>query len=440
MNASTKNPVLTQKFATEFNCIGSMCEDDCCHGWAINIEKKTFLKLNKLYKNIENKKHVYSSALKHNKSSTNEWDYGAIKFQPDRTCPFLKQGGLCDIHARFGPNKLGWMCKDYPRSLAKANEQIELTITLSCPEAARLCLLQPNSTQLLEVDQTILSRFSGHINLPPDNIASSPYLQLHSEIRQIMLLLADARQYSTNGRLYLLLYFAHHISEFFHAHTASFSPEKLNNVIEHIADPQVHSKLISEFHAQTYDPSLSMSVTQSLLTFRSDYKSEFNEFVQSCLKSCKDINIESLDQITRDSLATIIQTYFERRHHIENAYWEKLEEYFSNYIFYFLFNRWYLTTPTLVKYLRNLLIQTSIIKFLFFLSPILDPLLNSAVATNEEGKQEQKDLLDRAIVQTVYQCTRGFEHLHPLLLEVISQALDDQGINNLEKLSILAKT
>lgn len=440
MKAYSKNPVLTQKFITEFNCTGGLCEDDCCHGWRIPVEKKVFLDLKKSYQDVSCKKSTLSSALKHDKESVNEWFYGLINIQPDQPCPFLNQDGLCDIHTRFGPDKLGWVCKDYPHSLVKNSEQIELVMTLSCPEAARLCLLKSDSTQLVETSPSILNNASGHLNIPPDNAACAPYFQLYNDIRQIILLLADAHQYDTNGRLYLLVYFACRINYFFHANSTSFSIEKLNSEIEHIADPDIHSRLVREFHAQPFNPALSISVTHALLTFQSDYKSEFNEFIQSCLKSCKGINTEGLDSLNRESMAEIMKTFYERRQHLEETHWGHLEGYFNNYLLYYCFNKWYLNSPSLITYLRTFIVQLSIIKFLFFLNPLLNPLLDPDREINKENSNEDKELLNKAIVQTVYRCARGFEHLQPQLLKAISQALDDQGINNLEQLSMLAKT
>ena len=33
---------LVPKFVDRFSCIGSACEDTCCSGWQVTIDKKTF--------------------------------------------------------------------------------------------------------------------------------------------------------------------------------------------------------------------------------------------------------------------------------------------------------------------------------------------------------------------------------------------------------------
>ncbi|WP_433595880.1 hypothetical protein [Lysinibacillus xylanilyticus] len=35
-------PILIPEYLKDFSCIGSACEDTCCVGWNIVVEKKTY--------------------------------------------------------------------------------------------------------------------------------------------------------------------------------------------------------------------------------------------------------------------------------------------------------------------------------------------------------------------------------------------------------------
>jgi lysine-N-methylase len=440
MEKLLNRPILTQKFITEFKCIGEQCEDDCCHGWGIPIEKKAYIEIERLYQDINGGKNLISKALKRNKEAEDDRSYGQLIIEAGKPCPFLNSNGLCDIQARFGHQKLGWPCKDYPRLMSNNFDQIELYISLSCPEAARLCLLKPDSTTLVETSNNILNNTSGFIGVLPKHDESKPYFQLRNEIRQIMLLLADAKQYDTNSRLYLMLHFADRIGAFFHNDTTSFSMEKLYTEIDHIADPSIHSKVVSEFSTLPYDPTLSISVIHALLTFRADHSSGFNDYVLTCVDRHHELGTSGLANASHEILIKTVQSYLERKENIELSHRESINSYFDNYICYYWFKHWYFVSPTLISHVRKLLVHINIIKFLFFLNPLLDPLLEPTKKTDQETAKKQKQLLDQAIVQTCYQCARGFEHISPEFLNIVSQALDDQGIVDLKQLAMLAKS
>ncbi len=46
----TTRPILIPEYMKEFQCIGSECEDTCCAGWRVSVDKDTFMK----YRQVEN--------------------------------------------------------------------------------------------------------------------------------------------------------------------------------------------------------------------------------------------------------------------------------------------------------------------------------------------------------------------------------------------------
>ena len=60
--------------------------------------------------------------------------------QNDRRCAFLNDGNLCDLYKALGPDALCDTCRLYPRHTEEFEGLRELSLSLSCPEAAKIIL------------------------------------------------------------------------------------------------------------------------------------------------------------------------------------------------------------------------------------------------------------------------------------------------------------
>ena len=114
--------------------------------------------------------------LKNNRSSDRYSEIGLKT--TDGSCAFLQDDKLCLIQTRLGEEALSSTCSDYPRlelPLGEAKLQIG---TLSCPEAARLSLLDD---QAMFLDGQKISDISRQaLNEPIDRISSIKFLYLSS--------------------------------------------------------------------------------------------------------------------------------------------------------------------------------------------------------------------------------------------------------------------
>ncbi len=61
------------------------------------------------------------------------------------------QSGLCNVQQHLGEEALSDTCYIYPRSVHKIDARFEQTLTLSCPEAARLALTQSDAFEFIEI-------------------------------------------------------------------------------------------------------------------------------------------------------------------------------------------------------------------------------------------------------------------------------------------------
>ena len=126
---------LQANFYSAFRCIGDACEDTCCHGWGISVDKATYTRYQEV---TDIELHPKLQQLVTIKNTNSDSAYAAIQLDGDR-CPFLDEG-LCIIQKRLGEDYLCHTCATYPRIQNSVEGHIENSLELSCPEAARLTL------------------------------------------------------------------------------------------------------------------------------------------------------------------------------------------------------------------------------------------------------------------------------------------------------------
>ena len=121
-----------------FECIGGKCEDTCCAGWQIPIDQKTY----QSYKKVQHPemKKRFSKELVVKKGAVTDEHVAKIKLKNNR-CAFLTKDGWCDIYTHLGEKYLSHTCELYPRTINRIGNELEYSLTPSCPEAARQILL-----------------------------------------------------------------------------------------------------------------------------------------------------------------------------------------------------------------------------------------------------------------------------------------------------------
>lgn len=162
---------LTPQFYRQFHCIGGACQDNCCHGWTIHIDRQS-LRHYLSHPDPELKRLAGKHIRKVRKSDA---VWGEIRLDKQGACPFLASDGLCVIHSKAGAAALSNTCQGYPRLALNQGGERRHSLTISCPEACRQLLLNPAAMQLT------VAQLRGHSDapaLPPTHQALQP-LALH---------------------------------------------------------------------------------------------------------------------------------------------------------------------------------------------------------------------------------------------------------------------
>lgn len=189
---------LAPDYYKEFSCIGSLCEDTCCAGWNVPIDKKTFKKYKKLPK-----KNKINSGVEKNLSSNTEADFGYVKMKGN-SCTFLTEDKLCGVQLDLGEQYLSNTCSMYPRRFNSINNTVEKSMTVSCPEAARKILLNPEGIKFEKIkgDRTDNKLISSNIKTNIKSIYS--WQDLFEEYRYSTVYILQKREYTIEERLILV--------------------------------------------------------------------------------------------------------------------------------------------------------------------------------------------------------------------------------------------
>ncbi len=113
----------------EFRCIADKCSDSCCKEWEITIDKETFEKYRTLQGKIGDR---IRSFIREDADA--DYCFSLV----DGKCPFLNDSGLCDIHITFDESMTSTICREHPRFIEEYDGFTEISLSVSCPEAARI--------------------------------------------------------------------------------------------------------------------------------------------------------------------------------------------------------------------------------------------------------------------------------------------------------------
>lgn len=125
----------------KFHCIAGDCEETCCAGWQIVADPASL-------KRYRREKGPYRNTLK----EKIDWKNSCFKQDEDRRCAFLNKDNLCEMYINIGEKSLCRTCTRYPRHIEEFEDSREITLSVSCPEVARILMshLEPVTFQTVE--------------------------------------------------------------------------------------------------------------------------------------------------------------------------------------------------------------------------------------------------------------------------------------------------
>lgn len=178
------------EYYNQFQCLASACPATCCAGWQIVIDEKTQEK----YRN-------YKGSFGNRLKNSIDWKDGTFQQYHGR-CAFLNEENLCDIHIEAGHDALCRTCRRYPKHVEVYENEREVSLSLSCPAAARLIMGQKQPCRFRSVE-------NGGEESEKD-FDEFLYSALQ-DCRKVMLTMAQDRSVSLQLRMARILALAHDV-------------------------------------------------------------------------------------------------------------------------------------------------------------------------------------------------------------------------------------
>ncbi|KAA0966777.1 hypothetical protein FQ087_11300 [Sporosarcina sp. ANT_H38] len=324
MKKQTREIILPE-YMKQFQCIGSSCEDTCCAGWGVIVDKDTFNK----YRGTKHPelKPLLKENVTRNRSGGSDATYAKIKMDDAESCTLLDEDRLCKIQKELGPEFLSNTCAVYPRNLNIVDGVVEKTATLSCPEVARLVLLNDRGIDF--VQEVEPSDTKGFLQ---KNSMSKEQQELFWDLRIFTIRTLQNRTISIENRLIVLGLFLKKFDEL----DSGNKSEKLLSLIQEF-DRKIDNKIFIESISQLpSNISFQINLCKSLLKYRTTSPISSKRYIE-----CFDEMVKGLGLNGEHDGAEVIQHYQNVYETNYKPFFEDhayiLENYLVNYVFMNLF-------------------------------------------------------------------------------------------------------
>ncbi len=244
-----------------FSCIAAACEDTCCAGWGIVIDEKTMKK----YKS-------YGGGFGNRLSNDIDFEVSSFR-QYDHRCAFLNDRDLCDIYEEAGKEMLCKTCKRYPRHVEEYEGLRELSLSLSCPEAARIILSNKEKVRFLTKERN-------HFQEEYEDFDYLLFTKL-MDARNVIFDIVQNREQSLRERLMFSLTFGHDLQRRI-CHQQLF---EMDEMFEHYKDQKTWEKqkyIFEKYFCNIQKRYLVMKKVFSCLYQLEVLKPQWHLFVKKC--------------------------------------------------------------------------------------------------------------------------------------------------------------
>jgi lysine-N-methylase len=312
-------------YAEDFRCIGPACEDSCCEEWTVHVDQNTFEKYQKLpagpLRTLIDENVLRTPEPAKASGSSAAATFAQIRMGADRKCPLLSAEGLCEIQVEHGEGFLPHSCATYPRVAYRIDGVAEKALSLSCPEAARLVLLNPQLRT--GADEADGLRAGGDRAREGD-----PSLFYFWSIRNAALTLVENRAYPLWQRVFLLGLLSRRFDDLAPDERRERVPRLLADFEGAVASGHLHATInaVPEDYARQLDLVLLLA---GMMLHRSYIRPRFVECIQAFTAGIGNgpgATLESLTAGYRRAHDRYYEPFFEKHPYI-------LENYLVNTMF-----------------------------------------------------------------------------------------------------------
>ncbi len=406
------------RYLQAFQCIGPACPETCCSGWRVSIDKANYRML-KAITDEPLRQRVVAHLVKDDGGDVASWAH--LRMQDNGDCGFLDTDRLCSIQKQKGAGALSNTCNHYPRQFQQVDGEHRVYATLSCPEAARLALTDP---QALQPAAVTLEPFANASELPPgsawnDNADAPKVSHLGGRVlHDLLVALFDSPGLGAFDALALGLMLVRRVNAYVQDLTGRSVPTPREQRLQDLSD------LFSRFMDGAHNAQL-LAVVRDLDTgerFAPDMLRTVTQMIwqRRLTASARQV----LDDVVAglqlgDADETIARARWAETRSTRWAAWEAghghvLKNYLVNSLQGSLMARHFGNPKALEDAYLDLVIRAALVRYWLI---------------GQMGRHGDAFGMDHA-VRTVYALSRSIEHDRSFMAGVL-QAMDEQGIRSL---------
>ncbi|MEK3740612.1 MULTISPECIES: flagellin lysine-N-methylase [Paenibacillus] len=401
---------LTPQYIKEFTCIGSACEDTCCAGWKVTVDEETYKKYKKV-KNYKIKSQLDEYVIR-NRSNPAKDNVAKMKMNQSR-CSFLNKENLCDIQLTLGEEFLCNTCAIYPRMVHNVNGVIERSLTVSCPEAARLILLSEDGLSFDKLQQIPSTRDVTKTIIHTNKEVASNWQDYFDEYRYVTISILQNRNYNIEERLLVLGLLYNELQECVNNNRINEIPDILGQYITSVEN----NALQGAFENISPQLEFQLRLCRELVVsrFQSDITS--SRYLECSREMLSGLHIEkdASDEKILENYASSYEKYY-APFMLQHEY--MLENYLVNYVFK---NIMPLDSDSLFESYTRMILHYSLIKI-------------HLIGMANYHQTLTKDL----VIKLVQSLSKTFEH-NKLYFRRIMNLIKDNDFMKLSYMSILIK-
>ena len=339
------------RYLKEFKCIGGECNDSCCIGWDIDIDKITF----RQYYKVQDKemKRMFQKNVHNNENYiSSDVDYGKVKLTSKKRCPFLDEENYCIIYSKLGEEYLSNVCTSFPRIINKVDGCYEISLDVACIEAARIFLLKEEGIEFEEREGTLEKHIvSSDIDTKSKKFNNSP-VKYFKEIRDLSIKIIKNRKFDLSQRFYIL-------GEFINTLEGKLK-HNYNNIPKFIKEYDINS-VSDSYEKNQLSYIVQMDFFKKMVGFLNVSKEvdsiSFKEYTKQIIASFK---FEEEDYISKNS-----ELYIKAFEDYNENFINSNSYIFENYLVNFIYNNMFpfSETESIFDGYIMLLIRYSFIRF-----------------------------------------------------------------------------
>lgn len=394
--------VLKPYYYDEFKCIADKCEDTCCRGWTVSVDKSSFNK----YRRIPGDYGRYiNKHIKRERKLSSDLNYAKVQLI-NWGCPFLNEDQLCNLYINLGESYLCNTCKSYPRKIKKYNNRCEREMTVSCPEVARILLTNKEGISFCITDEKISDLDRAYLD---EENFDQRLEQILWDVRILLIEIAQFRELPLWKRLFFIKLAGDRIQPAI----SNKKYDEVESILLNIRDKVQDENYINEIERLKIIPKIKVELINKILEARcvsQGLNSAFVDFIEEI----NEINVNYVNNL---------DDYLESEEAF-NKYFSDKEYMLENYVVNTIYSN-----VMEVLYNRNLAYKVTqiIISYAIIRKMLFARWIN-------KGRKLQED----DVIKAVYSFSRSIEH-DPSFINSISRELNEQGYDTLATITVLIK-